>query len=37
VKAGIAQSLRRQLLHIRRGNSTTEDAELPEANVVEQD
>src|SRR5262249_36216231 len=33
----VAQSLRRELLHVRRGNSTAEYAELAEADVVEQD
>jgi len=37
MEAVVAQALCRKLLHVRRRNSTAENAELSEANVVEQD
>src|SRR5258705_9138795 len=37
VEAGITQALRRELLHIRRGDAPSEDTELPKARVIEQD
>jgi hypothetical protein len=37
VEAGIAQTLRRELLHIRRRHAASENAELPKASVIEQD